>query len=87
MLPGAVGLMQATEVIKLVLGAGLTMIGRLLLYDAMKMSFREVKVRRNPDCELCGEHPSLNELIDYQAFCNVPLGVEEAENLMVLPTK
>ena len=78
MLPGAVGLMQATEVIKLVLGEGLPMIGRLLLYDAMKMSFREVKVRRNPDCELCGEHPSLNELIDYQAFCNVPLGVEEA---------
>ena len=79
MLPGAVGLMQATEVIKLVLGEGLPMIGRLLLYDAMKMSFREVKVRRNPECELCGDHPSLNELIDYQAFCNVPLGVEEAE--------
>ena len=79
MLPGAVGLMQATEVIKLVLGEGLPMIGRLLLYDAMKMSFREVKVRRNPDCELCGEHPSVKELIDYQAFCNVPLGVEEAE--------
>jgi len=78
-LPGAVGLMQATEVIKLVLGEGLPMIGRLLLYDAMKMSFREVKVRRNPDCELCGEHPSVKELIDYQAFCNVPLGVEEAE--------
>ena len=58
MLPGAVGLMQATEVIKLVLGEGLPMIGRLLLYDAMKMSIREVKVRRNPDCELCGEHPS-----------------------------
>ena len=57
MLPGTVGLMQATEVIKLVLGEGLPMIGRLLLYDAMKMSFREVKVRRNPDCELCGEHP------------------------------
>ena len=55
MLPGAVGLMQATEVIKLVLGEGLPMIGRLLLYDAMKMSFREVKVRRNPDCELCGD--------------------------------
>ena len=55
MLPGAVGLMQATEVIKLVLGEGLPMIGRLLLYDAMKMSFREVKVRRNSDCELCGD--------------------------------
>ena len=55
MLPGTVGLMQATEVIKLVLGEGLPMIGRLLLYDAMNMSFREVKVRRNPDCELCGE--------------------------------
>ena len=77
MLPGVVGLMQATEVIKLVLEEGLPMIGRLLLYDAMKMSFREVKVRRNPECELCGENPSVNGLIDYQAFCNVPLENEE----------
>ena len=80
MLPGVVGLMQATEVIKLVLEEGLPMIGRLLLYDAMKMSFREVKVRRNPECELCGENPSVNGLIDYQAFCNVPLGSEDTED-------
>ena len=80
MLPGVVGLMQATEVIKLVLEEGLPMIGRLLLYDAMKMSFREVKVRRNPECELCGENPSVNGLIDYQAFCNVPLENEDTED-------
>ena len=68
--------MQATEVIKLVLGEGFPMIGRLMLYDAMKMAFREVKVRRNTECDLCGEHPSVKDLIDYQAFCNVPRGGE-----------
>ena len=73
MLPGAIGLLQTTEVIKIVLGQGDPMIGRLLLYDAMKMSFREVKVRRDPGCLLCGDQPSITELIDYKEFCNVPL--------------
>ena len=72
--------MQATEVIKLVLEEGLPMIGRLMLYDAMKMSFREVKVRRNQECELCGENPSVHGLIDYQAFCNVPMENEDTED-------
>ena len=72
-LPGVVGLMQATEVIKLILGHGVQLIGRLLLYDAMKMSFREVKVRKDPECALCGINPSITELIDYEAFCNVPM--------------
>ena len=73
MLPGVVGMLQATEVIKLVIGRGNLMVGRLLLYDAMKMSFREVKVSRDPGCPLCGDQPKIKELIDYEAFCNVPL--------------
>ena len=73
MLPGAIGLLQTTEVIKMVLGHGDPMIGRLLLYDAMKMSFREVKVRRDTGCILCWDQPSITELIDYKEFCNVPL--------------
>ena len=60
----------------MVLGEGFPMIGRLMLYDAMKMAFREVKVRRNPECDLCSEHPNVKDLIDYQAFCNVPSGGE-----------
>ncbi|MBT3213417.1 MAG: hypothetical protein HN351_02115 [Deltaproteobacteria bacterium] len=73
MLPGVVGLIQATEVIKLILDGGAPLIGRLLLYDAMKMNFKEVRVRKDPECVLCGENPSVTELIDYKAFCDVPL--------------
>ncbi len=73
MLPGVVGLIQATEVIKLILDKGSNLIGRLLLYDAMKMNFKEVRVRKDPECVICGENPSVKELIDYKAFCNVPL--------------
>ena len=85
MLPGVVGLIQATEIIKLILEGGAPLIGRLLLYDAMKMNFKEVRVRKDPECVLCGEHPSVTELIDYKAFCDVPLpgselpdGIDEA---------
>ena len=73
MLPGVVGLIQATEIIKLILDGGAPLIGRLLLYDAMKMNFKEVRVRKDPECALCGEYPSVTELIDYKAFCDVPL--------------
>ena len=73
MLPGVVGLIQATEIIKLILEGGAPLIGRLLLYDAMKMNFKEVRVRKDPECTLCGEHPSVTELIDYKAFCDVAL--------------
>ena len=59
MLPGVVGLIQATEIIKLILEGGAPLIGRLLLYDAMKMNFKEVRVRKDPECVLCGEHPSV----------------------------
>lgn len=69
MLPGMVGTIQATETVKLILGIGESLSGRLLLIDALDMDFRPVKLRRNPDCPLCGEEPTVTELIDYVAFC------------------
>ncbi len=71
-LPGTVGLIQATETVKLILGAGEPLIGRLVLYDALAMRFRELKLRRNPECPVCGDHPTIKELIDYQEFCGIP---------------
>ena len=70
-LPGLVGVIQATEVIKLILGLGETLVGRLLLIDALAMRFRELKLRKNRECPVCGEHPSLTHLIDYNQFCGV----------------
>lgn len=70
-LPGVIGSLQATEAIKLILGAGEPMIGRLLLFDALKTSFRELAIHRDPDCAACGDHPTVTELIDYQAFCGI----------------
>jgi adenylyltransferase/sulfurtransferase len=71
-LPGVVGLLQATEVVKLILGIGDTLKGRLVLYDALGMRFRELKLRRNPECPVCGDHPTVTQLIDYYQFCGVP---------------
>jgi sulfur-carrier protein adenylyltransferase/sulfurtransferase len=71
-LPGAVGTIQATEAVKLILGIGEPLIGRLLLYDALSMRFREMKLRKDPDCPVCGENPTVTELIDYQEFCGIP---------------
>ena len=71
-LPGTVGAIQATEAIKLILGVGEPLIGRLLLYDAATMTFDEVRLRKNPHCPVCGENPTLTELIDYEQFCGVP---------------
>ncbi len=71
-LPGTVGLIQATETVKLILGIGEPLKGRLLLYDALAMRFRELKLRRNPECPICGDHPTIHELIDYHQFCGVP---------------
>ncbi len=71
-LPGIIGLIQATETVKLILGAGEPLVGRLLLYDALAMRFRELKLRRNPECPVCGDHPTIRELIDYQEFCGIP---------------
>jgi adenylyltransferase/sulfurtransferase len=70
-LPGLIGVVQATETVKLILGAGRPLIGRLLLYDALEMTFREMKVRKNPNCKICGTNPTIRELIDYQEFCGV----------------
>jgi adenylyltransferase/sulfurtransferase len=70
-LPGIVGVIQATEVIKLILGKGETLIGRLLLVDALNMRFRELKLRKNPECPVCGDNPTVTELIDYQHFCGI----------------
>ncbi len=70
-LPGLVGVIQATEAIKLILGAGDSLIGRLLLVDALAMRFRELKLSKNPDCPACGNHPTVTELIDYEQFCGI----------------
>jgi adenylyltransferase/sulfurtransferase len=70
-LPGLVGVIQATEVIKLILGKGSPLIGRLLLVDALGMRFRELKLRKNPECPVCGENPTVKELIDYNQFCGI----------------
>jgi molybdopterin/thiamine biosynthesis adenylyltransferase/rhodanese-related sulfurtransferase len=78
-LPGTVGLIQATEAVKLIIGAGKPLVGRLLLYNALDMSFRELKIRRDPQCPICGDHPTIKELIDYEQFCGVGRGNEEAE--------
>ncbi|HEY5791882.1 MAG TPA: molybdopterin-synthase adenylyltransferase MoeB [Chthoniobacterales bacterium] len=80
-LPGVIGVMQAIEAVKLICGIGEPLIGRLIHFDALKMKFREFKVRKDPSCPLCGEHPTLTELIDYEQFCGIPQAqaAEEAE--------
>ncbi len=70
-LPGLVGLIQATEAVKLILGTGESLVGRLVLYDALAMRFRELKLRRDPDCQVCGDRPTLKRLIDYRQFCGL----------------
>ena len=71
-LPGTIGSIQATETLKLILGIGEPLIGRLLLYDALDLSFQTVKLHKNPECKVCGEHPEISGLIDYEEFCGVP---------------
>src|SRR3954447_17820264 len=71
-LPGMIGIVQATEAVKLILGTGEPLVGRLLLYDALAMRFRELKLRRNLECPVCGDHPTITKLIDYQEFCGIP---------------
>ena len=81
-LPGVVGLIQATETIKLILGKGDPLIGRLLVYDALSMTFEELKIRRNPKCPVCGENPEITKLMDYEAFCGIR---KEPDPASVLP--
>ena len=80
-LPGIIGVMQAIEAIKLIVGIGEPLIGRLMHFDALKMKFREFKIRKDPKCPVCGENPSVTELIDYDTFCGIPqaAAAEEAE--------
>src|SRR5216110_4135940 len=78
-LPGLVGVIQATEAIKLILGSGDPLIGRLLLIDALGMKFRELKLRKNPDCPACGKNPTVTKLIDYEQFCGIRGEEVEAE--------
>lgn len=70
-LPGMIGMIQATEILKLAVGIGRPLVARMLLFDALDMKFREVKLRRDPECPICGEHPVIQELVDYEAFCGV----------------
>ena len=77
-LPGTIGLIQATEAAKLILGLGEPLIGRLMLYNALDMRFREVKLQKDPDCPVCSAHPTQKGLIDYEQFCGIGLGQEEA---------
>jgi adenylyltransferase/sulfurtransferase len=82
-LPGIVGSIQAMETIKLILGRGDSLAGRLLLFDALAMKFRELKLRKNPNCPMCGEHRTINELIDYYEFCGVRGEEAPAPNVQV----
>jgi adenylyltransferase/sulfurtransferase len=70
-LPGIIGTIQATEAIKLIIGAGEPLVGRLLLFDALRMTFRTLTLRRDPECPVCGDHPTVRELIDYEQFCGI----------------
>ncbi len=79
-LPGIVGCIQANEIIKLILGKGTPLIGRLLLFNALDMKFRELKLRKDPKCPVCGENPTVTELIDYQQFCGIPQQPEQQED-------
>jgi sulfur-carrier protein adenylyltransferase/sulfurtransferase len=85
-LPGIIGVLQAIEAIKLILGLGDSLIGRLVSFDALKLRFREFKIRKDPKCPICGEHPTIHELIDYDQFCGIPQADAEAEKEMDVPT-
>jgi adenylyltransferase/sulfurtransferase len=77
-LPGTIGTIQATETLKILLGIGTPLVGKLLLYDALDMSFVTVQLKKNPECKVCSSTPEITELIDYEAFCGVP-GHDRAE--------
>ena len=85
-LPGMIGVMQAIEAVKLIVGIGEPLIGRLVHFDAMKMKFREFKLRRDPKCPVCSENPTITDLIDYDQFCGVPQGGGAAPSYEPVPT-
>jgi adenylyltransferase/sulfurtransferase len=78
-LPGVVGTIQATEVVKLIIGVGEPLINRFMIYDALRMRFRELKLRKDPECPVCGENPTVTELIDYEQFCGILPASADAE--------
>ena len=93
-LPGIVGLIQANEAVKIILGKGETLVGRLLLFDALSMKFREMKLKKDKACPICGDNPTIKELIDYEEFCGIvpvqaspdddemEIGVEQVKQMM-----
>jgi len=92
-LPGMIGIVQATETVKLIMGIGEPLIGRFLIYDALRMKFRELKLKKDPDCPVCGTHPTVTKLIDYEQFCGItpaapePAKVNNATELTSLELK
>jgi adenylyltransferase/sulfurtransferase len=92
-LPGIIGVIQATETVKLIMGIGEPLIGRFLIYDALRMKFRELKLRKDPDCPVCGTHPTVTELIDYEQFCGItpaapePVAVTNATEISAVELK
>ncbi len=92
-LPGIIGVIQATETIKLIIGVGEPLVGRFMIYDALKMKFRELKLRKDPDCPVCGTHPTVTKLIDYEQFCGVvpaapePVAVNHATEITSIELK
>jgi adenylyltransferase/sulfurtransferase len=85
-LPGIIGVIQAIEAIKLIMGIGDPLIGRLVSFDALKLRFKEFKIRKDPDCPICGDHPTIHELIDYDQFCGIPQADAEAAKELDVPT-
>ena len=85
-LPGIIGVMQAIEAIKLIMGIGDSLIGRLVSFDALKLRFKEFKIRKDPNCPICGDHPTIHELIDYDQFCGIPQADAEAAKELDVPT-
>ncbi len=86
-LPGIVGAMQAAETVKIILGAGEPLVGRLLFVDVLEMAPRELKLRKDKSCPICGDSPTITELIDYEQFCGIPIGDESAEQSAVGPNE
>jgi molybdopterin/thiamine biosynthesis adenylyltransferase/rhodanese-related sulfurtransferase len=85
-LPGMIGVMQAIEAIKLIMGIGDSLIGRLVSFDALKLRFKEFKIRKDPACPICGDHPTIDALIDYDQFCGIPQADAEAAKELEVPT-
>ena len=86
-LPGVIGVIQAIEAVKLIIGQGDSLMGRLLLFDALQMKFRELRLRRNPNCPICGDHPTIRSLIDYEQFCGIVAPAPESSAIDEISVK